>query len=1016
MTELLNELPMDTEVLNKMDKAAVVKLAIFFFKMKQFLQRDLATYGHKAITDFKPCPPIKKPQSGEAQLMLEALNGFLVFVNKKGSVKFISNTVTDHLGFKQEHMIGKSILDYIHPSDHKEVHKQFIVDGKQPPPGTLCEEPQRVFYVRMKFNLTKPGTKTKQSGYMLVQWSGKMKRHLSSKTGQCTMDGLLCVCRPMQTTPLVEIRMDGNMFMSRHDLGMTFTFCDSRIITLIGYEPNEVVGKTAYNFHNPIDAPKVSICHQNLIAKGSSVSKYYRFISKNEAWVWLQTRATIIYNTANKAQYIVCMNYVISEEEGERYLMLEEHQNANNREETTILTLPDNQHHPITLEPQIMGPRIVELEEQNLVSTAKYCEQQLMQCSMPMKGVEHVAATSGDGAVGLAGDCDGTQMQVASRDLGSMETEDVPQLNDSPLVSMTPSLSLPNQPDGASKDQETLDLNAPVDSPETSTSTLSNNGSPSALSNDEAANMNYSNHNVVGFQQMNVICGNNFSPSESDTGYESSSPYTNYQSPQRMVSPGACSDGAGFSNLDDDHSRGFIQGQNLSMAPAFSPSPSVQSMSSVSMDGTNTAMDDESLDFSRADNYLDQILQQLSNKGSAESIYSTIESLVTQNEASISTNVRSPNVLPNSSLNGHTLNSLQNSYSCPQLQSQQGIPFSTRASQKSKSVLRDVLTMPEKELNIISKFNTGSKRGQKRSCAKTVTSAQSIPSSFGCRNNDSNGVFSATNCLNRKPPQKSCQTPTSNDTEGLDLQGMFPGIPDDISDFAMQYLDGVIDTQAQAVIGEIQTGVAEDSFMDTSDDPFLAKELINSLETQCGPSQSGLGNVLCNSAKVNLNFSSSSQCRSQFPDSAGVSCMNTQRQFMEDPLMNETHSTGANGLLGNSSHDHLYHQNVSSGNSLSRSRSQKIPESPMSSFFRQNNDMEYSSASAQTQTSEYCLSELEKHLRNRRSEACRNQNQADSTAVLSTSPKPFLQQLLTGELTKDMYMRMERKRFQEGSS
>jgi len=40
--------------------------------------------------------------------------------------------------------------------------------------------------------------------------------------------GLLAMVRPMQTTPILEIRLDGNMFMSRHDLAMTFTFCDSR--------------------------------------------------------------------------------------------------------------------------------------------------------------------------------------------------------------------------------------------------------------------------------------------------------------------------------------------------------------------------------------------------------------------------------------------------------------------------------------------------------------------------------------------------------------------------------------------------------------------------------------------------------------------------------------------------------------------------------------------------------------------------------------------------------------------
>ncbi|ELT93887.1 hypothetical protein CAPTEDRAFT_107169 [Capitella teleta] len=105
--------------------------------------------------------------------------------------------------------------------------------------------------------------------------------------------------------------MDGNMFMSRHNLDMTFTFCDTRILTLVGYEPDELIGKTAYHFHNPLDADKIKGCHSNLIHKGTSVSKYYRFLGKTGEWVWMQTRATIIFSAGNRPQYVVCMNYVI---------------------------------------------------------------------------------------------------------------------------------------------------------------------------------------------------------------------------------------------------------------------------------------------------------------------------------------------------------------------------------------------------------------------------------------------------------------------------------------------------------------------------------------------------------------------------------------------------------------------------------------------------------------------------------------------------------------------------------
>ena len=64
--------------------------------------------------------------------------------------------------------------------------------------------------------------------FQLVQWSGKLRLEESVCGRKVCVRGLVAVCRLMQSTPLVEIRLDGNLFMSRHDLDMKFTFCDRR--------------------------------------------------------------------------------------------------------------------------------------------------------------------------------------------------------------------------------------------------------------------------------------------------------------------------------------------------------------------------------------------------------------------------------------------------------------------------------------------------------------------------------------------------------------------------------------------------------------------------------------------------------------------------------------------------------------------------------------------------------------------------------------------------------------------
>ncbi|VDI79987.1 hypoxia-inducible factor 2 alpha [Mytilus galloprovincialis] len=339
---IIEALPFPNEDLEKMDKSSVVKLTTSYLKMLELIDKEMKSLKIDNKVKEKETAVCKSVSSneivlsngtpmGESQLMLEALNGFLILLDRKRKILFVSKNVEDHLGISQVQLIGKTVEDFIEEKDIPELRKQFNL--KFMSQSHRCEsmeaddiyhqlDEHRMFYVRMLCQYK--NNKTKYKGHTLVQWTGRLKMRKTNKANNFATTGLLCTCKVMQTNSILEIKMDGNMFMSRHDLGMTFTFCDPRIITLIGYEPSEVIGRTAYQFHNPLDAERVRNCHSNLIVQGSSVSKYYRFVGKNCDWVWMQTRATIIYNTNNVPQYIVCMNYIISEEEGVRVLMEED--------------------------------------------------------------------------------------------------------------------------------------------------------------------------------------------------------------------------------------------------------------------------------------------------------------------------------------------------------------------------------------------------------------------------------------------------------------------------------------------------------------------------------------------------------------------------------------------------------------------------------------------------------------------------------------------------------------------
>ncbi len=47
-----------------------------------------------------------------------------------------------------------------------------------------------------------------------------------------------------------------------------------------------------------------------VLVKGTGVSKFYRFMGKTGRWVWMKSRGTVIYNSNQQPQYVVCINYV----------------------------------------------------------------------------------------------------------------------------------------------------------------------------------------------------------------------------------------------------------------------------------------------------------------------------------------------------------------------------------------------------------------------------------------------------------------------------------------------------------------------------------------------------------------------------------------------------------------------------------------------------------------------------------------------------------------------------------
>ncbi|VEN41888.1 unnamed protein product [Callosobruchus maculatus] len=129
-------------------------------------------------------------------------------------------------------------------------------------------------------------------------------------------------------------------FTSRHSLEWKFLYLDHRAPPIIGYLPFELLGTSGYDYYHIDDLEKVVKCHEALMQKGEGTSCYYRFLTKGQQWIWLQTRYYITYHQWNsKPEFIVCTHRVVSYSD-----VLKQYRDGSSGESVTVF---DDQSPPI---------------------------------------------------------------------------------------------------------------------------------------------------------------------------------------------------------------------------------------------------------------------------------------------------------------------------------------------------------------------------------------------------------------------------------------------------------------------------------------------------------------------------------------------------------------------------------------------------------------------------------------------------------------------------------------------
>lgn len=363
MTAYINELcdmvPTCSTLARKPDKLTILRMAVSHMKT---LRGTGNTNGDGSYR-----PSFLTDQELK-HLILEAADGFLFVVQcDVGRIVYVSDSITPVLNQSQADLFGTTIYDLTHPDDVEKVREQLstsesqntgrILDLKT---GTvkkeghqssirLCMGSRRGFICRMRMGNVQPdpmtanhtvrmrqrnilGPASDGNHYAVVHVTGYIKNwppsgvQIDRSEGEEHSNSHCCLVAigrlQVTNTPNCSDIMGPNPpseFISRHSIDGKFTFVDQRVTSVLGYQPQDLLGKLAFEFYHPEDQTHMKETFEQVLKlKGQVMSIMYRFRASNREWVWLRTSSFSFQNPyTDEVEYIVCTNSLVKGSQGQ---------------------------------------------------------------------------------------------------------------------------------------------------------------------------------------------------------------------------------------------------------------------------------------------------------------------------------------------------------------------------------------------------------------------------------------------------------------------------------------------------------------------------------------------------------------------------------------------------------------------------------------------------------------------------------------------------------------------------
>lgn len=222
-----------------------------------------------------------------------------------GEFIYASPAIITITGYSPEEVKGKLLRDFLHPDDIQKIRQQVN--------SIILENNTNIFEYRFK---------KKSDEYIWIETSGKIildDYNNPIEIVSVTRDATNRIMNDLKLKESEEryrlIAENATDMITRHDLLGFYNYVSTSSYTLLGYSPDDLVGKNAYDFLHPDDASNVKDGMNDFLKVGLGIhTTSYRYKKKDGSYIWIESTNKLTFKDgSDEIEGVISISRDISE-------------------------------------------------------------------------------------------------------------------------------------------------------------------------------------------------------------------------------------------------------------------------------------------------------------------------------------------------------------------------------------------------------------------------------------------------------------------------------------------------------------------------------------------------------------------------------------------------------------------------------------------------------------------------------------------------------------------------------